>query len=89
MDIDRYKKKKKKILVEYTFANSYPLGLPALMGPGGCGPPPGKLPAGPYPLSGPAGAGSTTALASLRYLVLSLDAISARASFATPKFPDI
>lgn len=73
-----------------TFRGSYRPELPALITLG-CGgsPPTGKLPGGPNLRGGPIGACSSPAFASRRVLTLSLDVISAKASLATTKFPDI
>lgn len=51
-------------------------------------PAPRKFPAGPNPGSGLTEAGSPLVSESRRHLVLSLDAISTKASLATPKLPD-
>lgn len=59
------------------------------MAPEGGRPPPCKLPPGTSPETGLVGADSPLTLASRRHLVLSLVAISARASLATTWFPDI
>lgn len=63
--------------------------MPAPTGPDGAGPLLGNPPAAPTRWTGPIGAGSAPTFASLRVLALSLDAISVRASLATPKFPEI
>jgi hypothetical protein len=71
-----------------TFRGSYLPELLAPIVPDGGSPPPGMLPVGRSPWAGPTEAVSAAAFASRTVLTLSLDAISANASLATPKFPD-
>lgn len=72
-----------------TISGSYLPELAAPIVPDGGSPLLGMLPPRPYLWAGPTGAVSAPAVASRRVLTLSLDAISASASLATPKFPDI
>ena len=71
-------------VTKITLSGSYPPELLAAIIPDGWGPLPGKFRAGPKPGTGPTGPGSVPAFASRKVLALSLDAISAKASLATP-----